>query len=102
MRVAFANNALKTGSSSPGELEMTLSTSDVAVCCSSNSESSRVRACTSSNSRTFSMAITAWSAKVCDQLDLFVGEWFQRVAAVEDDNPDRLSSRRSGTPSMVL
>ena len=26
--------------------------------------SSRVRACTSSNSRTFSMAITAWSAKV--------------------------------------
>src|SRR5262249_21797018 len=28
------------------------------------SESSRVRACTSSNSRTFSIAITAWSAKV--------------------------------------
>ena len=26
---------------------------------------SRVLACTSSNSRTFSMAITAWSAKVC-------------------------------------
>jgi hypothetical protein len=27
-------------------------------------ESARVRACTSSNSRTFSIAITAWSAKV--------------------------------------
>ena len=43
---------------------MTPSTSEVAVCCSSDSDSSRVRACTSSNSRTFSIAITAWSAKV--------------------------------------
>ena len=33
-----------------------------------------MRACTSSNSRTFSIAITAWSAKVVDQLDLLVGE----------------------------
>ena len=56
--------ALKTGSSSPGELEMTLSTSDVAVCCSSDSESSRCGLVLRSNSRTFSMAITAWSAKV--------------------------------------
>ena len=62
--VAFASMASNTGSSSPGELEMTCSTSEVAVCCSSASESSRVRACTSSNSRTFSIAITAWSAKV--------------------------------------
>ena len=31
---------------------------------SSEAASSRVRACTSSNSRTFSIAITAWSAKV--------------------------------------
>ena len=43
---------------------MTLSTSLVAVWYSSDSCSSRVRACTSSNSRTFSIAITAWSAKV--------------------------------------
>ena len=43
---------------------MTLSTSAVAVCCCSASESSSVRACTSSNSRTFSIAMTAWSAKV--------------------------------------
>ena len=35
------------------------STSEVAVCCSSDSDSSRVRACTSSNRRTFSIAITA-------------------------------------------
>ena len=43
---------------------MTLSTSAVAVCCCSNSASPRCAVCTSSNSRTFSMAITAWSAKV--------------------------------------
>ena len=60
----IVQHGLNTGSSSPGELEMTRSTSEVAVCCSSASESSRVRACTSSNSRTFSIAITAWSAKV--------------------------------------
>ena len=43
---------------------MTSSTSLVAVWYSSDSVSSRVRACTSSNNRVFSMAITAWSAKV--------------------------------------
>src|SRR5262249_9439076 len=41
-----------------------LSTSAVAVCCRRDSLSSSVRACTSSNSRTFSIAITAWSANV--------------------------------------
>ena len=37
MRVAFSSMAWNTGSSSPGELEMTCSTSEVAVCCSSDS-----------------------------------------------------------------
>jgi hypothetical protein len=64
MRTAFASMDWNTGSSSPGELEMTCSTSEVAVCCSSASESSRVRCCSVSNSRTFPIAITAWSAKV--------------------------------------
>ena len=41
-----------------------LRTSEVAVCCSSASDNSSVRAGISSNSRTFSIAITAWSAKV--------------------------------------
>ena len=41
MRVAFSSMAWNTGSSSPGELLMTLSTSEVAVCCSSDSVSSR-------------------------------------------------------------
>src|SRR5215472_2823500 len=41
--------------------------------CSSSTDcaSSRVRACTSSNSRTFSIAITAWSAKVSTSLICF-------------------------------
>src|SRR5262245_2721673 len=37
MRVAFASMASKTGCKSPGELEITRSTSEVAVCCFSAS-----------------------------------------------------------------
>ena len=59
MRTAFASIVSNTGSSSPGELDMTCSTSEVAVCCSSASARSRVRACTSSNSRVLSIAMTA-------------------------------------------
>ena len=43
---------------------MTRRISAVAVCCSSASVSSRLRASSSVNSRAFSIAITAWSAKV--------------------------------------
>src|SRR5215471_4428718 len=39
MRVAFSSIDWNTGSNSPGELEMTRSTSEVAVCCSSDSAS---------------------------------------------------------------
>ena len=59
MRVAFSSMAWKTGSSSPGELEMTLSTSEVAVCCSNDSLRSVVRWRNSLSSRVFSMAMTA-------------------------------------------
>ena len=52
---------------------MTLSTSAVAVCCCKDSLS-LVRVCTSLNSRVFSIAITAWAAKVVHQLDLLFGE----------------------------
>ena len=38
--IAFASIASNTGSSSPEEIEMTCSTADVAVCCSSASRSS--------------------------------------------------------------
>ena len=46
MRIAFSSIAWNTGSSSPGELMMTCSTSDVAVCCASDSLSSWVRSST--------------------------------------------------------
>ena len=74
MRVAFSKTASNTGLNSPGELEITLSTSDVAVCCSSDLVRSSVRWRSSLSSRVFSMAITAWAAKFFDQLDLLVGE----------------------------
>ena len=65
MRVAFASMASNTGCSSPGELEMTFSTSVVAVCCSSDSLRSSVRWRSSLSSRVFSMAMTACAAKFC-------------------------------------
>ena len=68
---------------------MTCSTSDVAVCCSSASESSRVRACTSSNSRTFSIAITAWSANVSASSICFVGEWLYDTTLQKHDADGR-------------
>src|SRR5262245_60063250 len=49
---------------SVGERLITLRISAVAVCRSSASVSSRLRASSSVNNRTFSIAITAWSAKV--------------------------------------
>src|SRR6516162_37517 len=63
MRVAFASIAENTGSSSPGELEITRSTSEVAVCCSSASVKSFVRWRSSFSKRVFSMAMTACAAK---------------------------------------
>ena len=57
-----------------------------------------MRACTSSNSRTFSIAITAWSAKVVDQLDLLVGE---RPHLLRMPMRRRFRSLSSGTASTV-
>ena len=56
-RIAFSSIASNTGARLPGELLMTCSTSAVAVCCSS---ASRV----SVKSRAFSIAMTAWVAKL--------------------------------------
>ena len=63
-RAALPAILSKTGWTSVGELEMTRRISPVAVCCSSVSVRSRFRASSSVNRRTFSMAMTAWSAKV--------------------------------------
>ena len=88
MRTAFASMVSKTGSNSPGEFEMTCSTSEVAVCCSSSLGNSRVRACTSSNSRTFSIAITAWSAKVVTS-SICLSVKRPHSFALHDDDSDR-------------
>ena len=56
-------HGIEHGLNSPGELEMTFRTSEVAVCCSSASERSSVRWRSSLSSRVFSMAMTAWAAK---------------------------------------
>src|SRR6516164_8505980 len=50
---------------------MTLSTSDVAVCWSSDSVRSSVRWRNSLSSRAFSIAMTAWSAKFCTSATCF-------------------------------
>ena len=62
--VAFSMSVSRTGCRSIVDWLMTFNTSAVAVCWSKASIRSRLRSCNSLNSRTFSMAITAWSAKV--------------------------------------
>jgi hypothetical protein len=63
-RTALATIVSKTGWTSVGELAITFRISLVAVCCSSASVTARFLSSSSLNSRTFSIAITAWSAKV--------------------------------------
>ena len=75
-------------------------TSEVAVCCSSASDNSRVRACTSSNSRTFSIAITAWSAKVLTSSICFSVNG-STVLRVKTSTPVGMPSRSIGTPRTV-
>jgi uncharacterized membrane protein YjjB (DUF3815 family) len=58
-RTALCAIVSNTGCVSVGELEIARRISAVAVCCSSDSLSSRFRAPSSVNSRTFSMAMTA-------------------------------------------
>ena len=65
-----------------------------------DSASWRLLSWISSNSRTFSIAITAWSAKVVDKLNLLVGEWLHLVRR-STNYANRTPSRSSGTPSMV-
>ena len=55
----------------------------------------------SSNRRTFSIAITAWSANVADQLDLLFGEWPHLRFRVTDEYRRLDPSRSIGTPSIV-
>ena len=90
---AFSRIASNTGARSPGDELMTCNTSAVAVCCSS---ASRV----SVSSRVFSIAMTAWSAKVrtssiCRSVK---GSTRCRARLIV---PTTTPSRNSGTPSAV-
>ena len=66
---------------------MTLSTSEVAVCCSRDSERSAVRCLNSLSSLAFSIAITACFA-VAEQFDLLISER-SNLPAVERDCSDQ-------------
>jgi hypothetical protein len=86
-----------TGPRSVGELEMTRRISAVAVCCSSASF-------VSLNSRTFSIAMTAWSANVLSSsISLFENG---RTSPTESRRPTPMApmgfpSRSMGTPRML-
>ena len=60
--------------------------------------SSRLRACTSSNSRVFSMAMTAWSANVFESLTA-VGEGPQMSRPRRLSPQRRFASRAHGYPN---
>src|ERR1700730_15059331 len=89
-----------TGCTSVGEIEITRRISAVAVRYSRDSVSSRVRCCSASNSRAFSIAITAWSANVVtSSICLSVKRstrWRARTIT-----PIGTFCRKSGTPSAV-
>ncbi len=86
----------KTGWRSVGELLMTRRISLVAVCCSSDSLRSWLRASNSVNRRTFSMAITAWSAKVLSS-STSLSENRPGVARATMMTPTGVPSRIMGT-----
>ncbi len=99
-RAAFSATVSMTGWRSVGELEITRRISAVAVCCSRASVSSRLRAPSSWNRRTFSMAITAWSAKVWRSA-ICVSEKGRPSSRVTLIAPIGLPSRSMGTDRTV-
>ena len=94
------SEVLRIISSSPGEELMTSSTLDVAVCRSSDSPSSRERCCSASNNRTFSIAITAWSAKVVSS-SIWRSANGRIKRRANTNTPIGVASRMRGTPTKV-
>ena len=79
---------------------ITLSNSLVAVCCSSATRSSLLRASSSVNRRTFSTAMTAWSAKVVINSICFWVNGFTCRRHI-DNAPMGFPSRSIGTARAV-
>ena len=99
-RAALSTMASITGCRSVGELEMTRRMSAVAVCCSSASVRSAFLASSSLNSRTFSMAMTAWAAKVSSSAICLSVKG--RTSVRETSNtPTEAPSRSSGAARAV-
>ena len=90
MRVAFSSMAWNTGSNSPGELEMTFSTSAVAVCCSSDSQIVGALAQLVEQPRVLD-GDDRLGGEVLHQLDLLVGERTD-LLAIDGDGADQLLS----------
>ena len=99
-RTAFSASVSKTGWRSKVDRPITLSSSLVAVCCSSATRSSLLRASSSVNRRTFSMAMTAWSAKVLSRSICLAenGPGSARATAIA---PMGAPSRSMGTTRML-
>jgi len=99
-RVPASEFFVGTWTTTVGEDEITRRISLVAVCCSRDSVSALLRASSSWNSRTFSIAMTAWAAKVSTSLICFSEKGWtsrrQRPIA-----PTGTPSRSSGTASTV-
>ncbi len=96
---AFFTMVSNTGWTSVGELLMTRRISPVAVCCSRVSVNARLRRSSSPNRLTFSIAITAWSAKVWSRA-IWLGEkgpGFGRSTVI---TPIGTPSRSIGTAMM--
>src|SRR5262245_28724225 len=90
LRIAWtelSTTASNTARRSNAERLMTSSTFDVAVCCSSDSVSSRVRCCSASNRRVFSIAMTALVSEGFDKLNLLFGKRINLLAS-QCDNTD--------------
>ena len=87
MRVAFSSIVSNTGCKSPGDLEMTSSTSLVAVCCSSDSQIVGALPQLVEQPRVLD-GDDRLGGEVLDQLDLLVGER-PDFLAVDDDRADR-------------
>src|SRR5215467_1499422 len=88
MRVAFASIASNTGSSSPGDLLMTCSTSEVAVCCSSASlRSSRALLQLVEHPCVFDRD-DGLAGEIADQCDLIIAER-SNLLAIDADHTDQ-------------
>ena len=99
-RAALRTIVSKTGCTSVGERLMTRRISLVAVCCSSVSVRSRLRASSSWKRRTFSMAMTAWSAKVFTS-SICLSVKGSTLVFHRTNTPSSAPSRSIGTASTV-